>query len=302
MRLKADPLECLHDLKRREIGRVFADCPKQYFRKGLELGAGDGYASTLLAEYVQELICTDLNPRRLTCTDAANVSFRILDAEAVGERFPAGEFDLVFSSSLLEHLPDSRRALRGIHEILRDDGISIHLMPNRLWKVATVLLYMPNRLITTVEKLFARAVPSAAGSRRARQRPYGGNNLKLARRRQFFLAKPFLPRPHGVSSNTVAEFLAFGKTRWRHEFEAAGFHVLAIRKVAFSSGYHFGYPRVVALMEKLGLHTVVAFVVCKRGSSPRAVRYFVPEAHDADGLAATTSHVCASDTSPGTKQ
>ncbi len=273
VRIKADLTESLHRFKQREIAAVFGRCPGKLFRRALELGAGDGYASTLMAEYAQELICTDMNPRRLTGMDTGNVTFRILDAEEVGEQFASGEFDLVYSSSLLEHLPDPGRALRGIHRILRDDGVSIHLMPNRLWKAVTVLLYIPNRLLTSVEKLLVAARPSSRRTHSARRPPYGGNNLKLARRKQCFLTKLFLPRTHGVSGTTLAEFLAFGKARWVHEFQLAGFQVLAVKKVAFSSGYRFGYERVGRVLERLGMCTVSAYILCKRGAQ------FPPAAH-----------------------
>lgn len=277
MRLKADPTESLHNLKQKEIAAVFGHCPGKLFRRALELGAGDGYTSTLLAGYAQELICTDMNPRRLTRADDGNTTFRILDAEEVGEQFAEGEFDLVFSSSLLEHLPDPGRALRGIHKILQSDGITIHLMPNRLWKLTTVALHILNRLLTGAQKHFS-AASSTADGRATRGRTYGGNNIKAVKKRQFFLTKPFLPRTHGISGNTVSEFLAFGKARWVHEFEAAGFRVLAVRKVAFSSGYHFGYRRWAGLMERLGLHTVLAYLLCKSDSTAASARYFVPEA------------------------
>ncbi len=276
VRIKADPTESLHRFKQREIAAVFGRCPRKLFRRALELGAGDGYTSTLLAEYVQELICTDMNPRRLTGIDTDSVAFRILDAEEVGEQFSSGEFDLVYSSSLLEHLPDPGRALRGIHRILRDDGISIHLMPNRLWKGTTVLLYIPNRLLTSVEKLLIAATPSSGRTHSTRRPPYGGNNLKLARRKQSFLTKQFLPRTHGVSGNTLAEFLAFGKARWVHEFQLAGFRVLAVKRVAFSSGYRFGYERVRRVLERLGLYTVSAYILCKQDAQSPLATHLLP--------------------------
>jgi SAM-dependent methyltransferase len=275
MRIKADPTESLHCLKRREIGAVFGNCPKKLFRKTLELGAGDGYQSTLLAEYTEELICTDLNPRRLKRTDGPNVLFRIVDAENAGEHFNRGEFDMVFSSSLLEHLPDPGRALAGMHKILRDDGIGVHLMPNRLWKITTVLLHIPNRLVTVVDR-FLGGVTFSRASRRSRgqtKETYGGNNLKVARRKQSRLIRPFLPRIHGVSTGTFAEFLAFGRQRWVREFEAAGFEVLAITRITFSSGYGFGFERLRRLIEKCGCYTVLAYVVCKKGHTSRVAQH-----------------------------
>jgi SAM-dependent methyltransferase len=190
MRIKADWTSYLHDLSRREMDVVFRRCPRRLFKKGLELGAGDGFASTILAGYAEQLVCTELNAERLARSNKNNVVYKICDAEEVGEIFEAREFDMVFSSSLLEHLPDCERALRGVHRVLDDDGISIHLMPNRYWKLATILLHMPNKLTVAADKVLAgQALRRRAGHKLfqpCKQR-YGGNNLKLGRRKQFSL-------------------------------------------------------------------------------------------------------------------
>jgi len=43
--------------------------------------------------------------------------------------FPDGQFDFVFASHVLEHIPDDRKALSEIHRILRPNGIAILPVP-----------------------------------------------------------------------------------------------------------------------------------------------------------------------------
>ena len=277
MKIKADWTNYLHNLRRREMQAVFHRCPRKVFGRVLELGTGDGFVSTILVDYTEQLVCTDLNPERLTKTDQNNMTFKICDAEEIGEVFGAGEFNMVFSSSLLEHLPDFASALRGIHKVLANDGISIHLIPNRYWKLVTILLHIPNNIAVTIDKALAGRLfkrrPGHKWGQPYRQ-TFGGNNMKIGRRKQFFLSKPFLPRIHGVSSNTIAEFIAFGKKQWVRKFESAGFKVLAVRKVAFNSGYGFGFDRVRTFVEYLGIKTVYAYIVCKQKyESKYAVRF-----------------------------
>lgn len=278
MRIKADWTSYLHNLRRREMDIVFGHCPKKLFGKVLELGAGDGFVSTILSEYTEQLICTDINPERLTKTDQDNITFKICDAEEVGEIFEDREFDMIFSSSLLEHLPNCEQALRGIHRVLADEGISIHFMPNRYWKLVTILLHIPNKVATIIDKILAgRIFKRRQGHKwfRPYQQKYGGNNPKVGRKKQFFLAKLFLPRIHGVSNNTIAEFIAFGKNRWIKKFEAAGFKVLTVKKVSYSSGYGFGFDRLRKLMEHLQLHTLYAYIVCKENSKSKYTTFFM---------------------------
>lgn len=268
----------MHNLRCPEIDIVFCRCPKKLFAKVLELGAGDGFVSTLLEEYSEQLVCTELNPDRLVKSNQNNITYKICDAEKVSEVFKDKEFDMVFSSSLLEHLPNCDQALRGIHQVLADEGISIHFMPNRCWKLVTVLLYIPNKVAVIVDKILAgRIFKRRPGHKwfRSYKRQYGGNNIKVGRRRQFFLAKPFLPRIHGVSNNTVAEFIAFGKKQWIRRFESAGFKVVAVKKVVWTSGYGFGFDRIRKQMERLQLHTVYAYIVCKKDRKSKYATCFV---------------------------
>lgn len=278
IRIKADWTTYLHNLRRREIDIVFCRCPKKLFAKVLELAAGDGFVSTLLEEYSEQLVCTELNPDRLVRSNQNNITYKICDAEKVGEVFKDKEFDMVFSFSLLEHLPNFDQALRGIHQVLADEGISIHSMPNRCWKLVTVLLHIPNKVAVTIDKISAgRIFKRRPGHKwfRPYKRQYGGNNIKVGKIRQFFLAKPFLPGMQGVSNNTVAEFIAFGKKQWIRRFESVGFKVFMVKKVVYSSGYGFGFDKLRKLMEHLQLHTEYAYIVCKENGESKYTAYFV---------------------------
>ncbi len=275
MRLKPDWTEYLHAIRRRQFGAVFGRCPKRAFPRALELGAGDGFLSTLLAGRCGHLTATDLNAQRLQAVDTGIITYRIGDAEAVAELFPEKHFDLVFSSSLLEHLSDCPRALAGIARVLKDDGLAVHYLPNRLWKALTILLYWPHKIV----KILDKTLGGRSARRRVPQGPpreYEHNNLKTPRRRRNVLAKLFLPRIHGVSTTTMGELAAFGPGRWIRRFEQAGFVVLGVHKAGVNSGYGFGYSRLRRLLERAGLHTACAYVLAKRSHVPLAAGMLGP--------------------------
>ena len=275
MKLKPDWTEHLHAIRRRQFGAAFGRCPKRAFPRALELGAGDGFLSTLLAGCCGHLTATDLNAQRLQAVDTGNITYRIGDAEAVAEQFPEKHFDLVFSSSLLEHLSDCPRALAGIARVLKDDGLAVHYLPNQLWKALTILLYWPHKIV----KILDKTLGGRSARRRVPQGPpreYEHNNLKTPRRRRNVLAKLFLPRIHGVSTTTMGELTAFGPSRWIRRFEQAGFVVLGVYKAGFNSGYGFGYPRLRRLLERAGLHTSYAYVLAKRGRAAAAAGLLGP--------------------------
>src|SRR5215467_4815652 len=136
----------LHTIRATEIDRIFGRCPYKLFASGLELGAGDGYQSVLLTSYAKRLIVTDWDAARLLTRRTAEIDVQTCDAETIEKAFAPATFDFVFSSNLLEHLPVPAAALRGIHTILKDDGVTIHVMPNPFWKLSYLSLFQPVRL------------------------------------------------------------------------------------------------------------------------------------------------------------
>lgn len=258
MRLKADWTEHLRAVRQRELRQVFGRCPEEHFHWGLELGAGDGYQSSILSRYVKRLVCTDYNQHRLQKHASGRTSYLICDAESVSNLFRKETFDLVFSSSLLEHLPNPAAALEGIYRVLRQDGITVHVLPSVFWKLCHIVLFNPNRLVMRLDRLLARGVPAPVHYRI-------GNNPKLpaqARRRRWLL-----PPPHGAYRNTIQELLAFRKRRWRRLLERSGFHVVRIAKGPVASGYGFGWDRVRALLERCGVASEYIYIAVKAGAS-----------------------------------
>jgi hypothetical protein len=151
-------------------------------------------------------------------------------------------------------------------------------MPNRCWKLVTVLLCIPNKIGVTVDKILAgRIFKRRPGHKwfRPYKGQYEGRNIKVGRRRQFFLAKLFLPAVHGVSDDTLAEFVAFGKKQWIRRFESTGFEVLKVKRLTYASGYGFGFDGLRKHMERLKLHTVYAYIVCKQGEKSKYAAYFI---------------------------
>jgi SAM-dependent methyltransferase len=267
VKLKADWLEHLHAFRRRELQIVLAQCPERYFRAGLELGGGDGYQSSILSRYVQRLVCTDYNKHRLRRQAPHPTSYVVCDAESVGNLFRANTFDLVFSSNLLEHLPNPEAALAGIHRVLRPDGVTIHVLPSVFWKLCQVLLFNPNRVVERLDRLVAERRPSLTD-------PGMGNNPKVHRHRPAQRRRWILPPPHGVSHGTFQELLAFRRSRWRRLLERSHFDVVRIVKGPAASGYGFGLDRIRSLLERLGLASEHVYIAVKAGAVSPHLRYW----------------------------
>jgi ubiquinone/menaquinone biosynthesis C-methylase UbiE len=158
MRVKADWRSYLHRQRRRELDIIFARCPARLFGSALEVGAGDGYQSTILSQYAVSLLCTDYHSDILRREPRASMRFRVCDAETIGETLGEREFDLVFSSNLLEHVSRPHKVLAGVQRVLVDHGVTIHVVPSPFWKLCHLALYMPNMLLVMFEEISERGL------------------------------------------------------------------------------------------------------------------------------------------------
>lgn len=284
MKIRTEWFTYLHNVRKRELTLIFARCPRKLFQDGLELGAGDGFQSVLLARYVSRLISTDYNPGILTRQNSESIEYQVCDAEEVDTVFGEGQFDLVFSSNLLEHLPDTQRTLRGVHAVLKDDGITIHVMPSPFWKLCHLVLHPINRLIGSFERMTEREPLARKVGKAKRNEPAHpaalspgaayDNNPKIERAERALLSSLILPRPHGASRTNLEEFFAFRRSRWLQEFERANLQVVGVLKGPVSSGYGFGLDSLRNVLERFGLASEYVYIAVKRGTTSPYKHYF----------------------------
>jgi len=271
--VKSDWFSYLHRLRAREAGLIFDRLPPDCFARALELGAGDGFQSPMIRAHAQSLVSTDYRRPPL---DDDTIEVRALAAEDVAKAFGPGEFDLVYSSNMLEHVPDPGGVLAAVGTVLADDGITIHVVPNQLWKACQMVLYTPDLVSRAFDDLFAtrdgRALLGRLRAEGSSDPEHGGgekNNPTVVRPKRSLLQKLLTPRPHGVSLTHREEFTAFSRRRWEAEFEQAGFDVVAVLNGPFSSGYGFGWDRLRQEVESRGLGSEDIYVAKKAGKVSR---------------------------------
>lgn len=187
-------------------------------RKVLELGCGLGYGAALLSQVYESVTATDLeliseanHAIGLTQTRTFLKSLGTHNVEVVGASaevlpFPDGTFDLVFSSHVLEHVPNTDLAIREIHRVLKPGGICFSVTPTRSERS----YYLFSHYLYLLKRAFVKAFESVG------EKPRGESKQALlhsagAQLRHF----PF-PPPHGASNHFLQEWLHWSFRSWRN--------------------------------------------------------------------------------------
>lgn len=203
--------------------------------KILELGGGDGLQAKVLTNAGFEVTSIDI-PARNT---RGELLFPVMDYDGRNIPFGDGTFDAVFSSNVLEHIPDLAHSLAEIRRVLKAGGVAVHILPTPVWRFWTSLLHYPWLLQRTLGKgksTAPRSVPVSATP------PVADSSMQRSRWDVLLSALSLGLAPHGEFPNAVAELYYFRKAIWKRTFESNGFDVASY----FPTGLFYSGQLLVA--------------------------------------------------------
>jgi len=137
-------------------------------KRVLDFGCGTGYGANMLAGDTERLIAVDISEEAISHAaasySAGNLQFlRIDPVETATLPFPDGDFDVVVSFQVIEHVRHVPTYLREIRRVLRPDGRLLLTTPNsslrilpgwKPWNRFHVREYTYRALKRTLEKEF----------------------------------------------------------------------------------------------------------------------------------------------------
>src|SRR5258708_16975644 len=90
---------------------------------------------------------------------ARYANLRLVAEDITTSRLPAGSFDFVLCSEVLEHIPDTAGVLVGIHRLLRPGGFVLLATPqgHSLMELARKVAFLPG-VISLVRKIYQEPV------------------------------------------------------------------------------------------------------------------------------------------------
>ena len=204
--------EFLHRIREHEMALVARHMTPG--AKVLEVGGGTGLQAKLLSQRGFEVKSVDL-------ADSQYVPDRVFDVIDYDGRhlpFADGSFDVVFSSNVLEHVPDLPALHLEVRRVLKPDGNCLHAMPTGSWRFWTIIA-------NYVE--LAQRIGGAAGTSLPRGLSRGDVNRVLWGLREMAkLAVVYaVPPRHGETGNAVTEISSFGVATWKRHFREQGFEI-----------------------------------------------------------------------------
>ena len=204
----------LNNLRLFEIDRIV-----KLMRPGarvLEIGAGTGRQAAEIAARGFEIEAIEISSSNYS----SERQFKITDYDGHTIPFSDRSFDIVFSSNVLEHVPDLPRLHSEIRRVLRPDGYCLHVLPTHSWRFWTILSAFPDApvyVFASSQSLVPRLPPSRGELRRL-----SASWLNVMKRCAGLL---FQPR-HGERGNLVSEIWLFRPGWWRKNFVQNHFEVV----------------------------------------------------------------------------
>ncbi|MEK7642697.1 MAG: class I SAM-dependent methyltransferase [Patescibacteria group bacterium] len=245
-----------------EIDLVFKHLPLAGFSKGLEIGCGDGYQTTLLRNRFKEFVACDLNFKRIKEElKISNVVYKQYDADNLEGVFQSEEFDFIFSSNVMEHLSRPRQFLNNTRFFLKNDGYVVHIVPSRFLKITYIFLHFINLVVLVINRT-TQIFFSRGGTEKTNLSMENNINKSVLEKKNK-LSQILFPQIHGNFDSHIEEFIKFGKKEWQKMFEESGFNVVRYVKGPAFSGYGFGFNRLRKLLHYLWWSSEHIFILKK---------------------------------------
>jgi SAM-dependent methyltransferase len=130
--------------------------------RALEIGPGSGVYLPLLCELFGEVVASDVeeafleHARELART---HPNLEPVADDITATRLPAGSFDVVLCSEVIEHIADSAGALRAMRGLLRPGGLLVLSTPQRHspLEVAGRIAFLPG-IVTLVRAVYREPI------------------------------------------------------------------------------------------------------------------------------------------------
>ena len=200
----------------------------------LEIGGGSGFQAAIISGHVAKCVSIDVRQH-------PEVQYPIHLYDGTTIPFKDSSFDIIFSSSVLEHVRDLDGLLAECARVLKPNGIMYHIVPSPIWRIWTSLTYylsLPKVLLANFRNLALSddSPPKWLGPNGKEQMAKGNNEqgafikpppiVMIIRSFKLKWIRSILISPrHGERGNEITEAFYFRAHWWRRLFKKNGWRV-----------------------------------------------------------------------------
>jgi SAM-dependent methyltransferase len=207
----------------------------------LDLGGGNGYQASIIASLGCKVVSIDIADRPKSLTQY----FTVIDYDGFTIPFADMEFDIVFSSHVLEHVREPQKLLAEIHRVMKPGAHGIYILPAATWRLSAIAAHY----VYAIKYLFGkRDIPGLPVAPTLRATAHRKGLIRA-------IARAVFPAPHGEYASAVAELYCYTRLRWCRVFRNSQFRVDSVRpNRVFCTG--FGLFPSLSLASRRRLATV----------------------------------------------
>lgn len=231
-------------LREEELGKVM-----RYFKRNpsrvLEIGAGSGWHAKLISSLGHHVEAIDTAP----WTESA---YPVHPYDGVRIPFSDKSFDVVFSSSVLEHIVNLCKTECEIARVLDGSGVAIHIVPTPSWRLLTTLTYYPAlpwiiagvfRQLRGGTSRVSDSVRNQDAQEQSPTKPQSTPSKAISLKRLLKWGGTLAVSPrHGERGNRFTEAWYFRKKWWERHFVESGYEIISIEDsgMLYSGNILFG--------------------------------------------------------------
>jgi SAM-dependent methyltransferase len=221
----------------------------------LEIGSGPGLQLQILSSISRSAVGLEIpdswyKPHRVA---------GIIEYDGTQIPFPAASYDVIFSSHLLQYLPDGSRLYDEMRRVLRPGGVAIHVVPTGSCRVWTSLFHYPAKAQSLMRRVIAKRMVEPTDPPRRWSAATLFNRL--------------LPHRHGARGNWITEHFLFRSAGWRRTLAGRGWRVEQIEPVGLWHTAHLLAGPALSMRSRRGLARVAgssAIVILATPAQPFA--------------------------------
>ncbi len=190
----------------------------------LDIGAGDGFQANYMRSKGYNVVELDIENSNYKSSENKRVKY-----DGINIPFPSESVDKIYTSHVLEHIKRNEldKVLKEQSRVVKKGGHIIHILPSPVWRIASIALYYPKKLINLTDKFAIK---------QSRKDEHKNKSYKQDKKRNYRL----FPSGHGENDNAIQEIRTFSIGYWKEILNSHGMEMVSIN----SSGTIYSGHRI----------------------------------------------------------